>query len=204
MRPSLSSIPFCPFLDREPRGEPLPGARSPWSDIGECRLTSRLAPYIKKFSGGLYNALKPVSGAYANAMGHRAMGLKYDDLIPEEREDMQKVNTSWFRSVRVSCRGWVGGDESVGDSVLALKEGGDWWSGRLGGLRRRSPGQGDSSDLRLTFQALARLPQKEQYDRVFRMRTAFQQSIQHSELPKSQWIKPSEVGCREDRARLAS
>ncbi len=35
--------------------------------------------------------LKPVATAYARAAGHRKMGLKYDDLLMEEREDVQKV-----------------------------------------------------------------------------------------------------------------
>lgn len=40
---------------------------------------------------GLAKALKPVAAAYTNIAGYRQMGLKYDDLIIEEREDVQKV-----------------------------------------------------------------------------------------------------------------
>lgn len=40
--------------------------------------------------------------------------------------------------------------------------------------------------------ALKRLPPKEAYDRVFRMRRAFQCSLQHQLLPKDQWTKPEE------------
>ncbi|KAK4684529.1 ubiquinol-cytochrome c reductase subunit 7, partial [Tremellales sp. Uapishka_1] len=50
-----------------------------------------LAPQIKAASGGLYKALKPLANAYANIVGHRAVGLKYDDLIIEEREDVKKA-----------------------------------------------------------------------------------------------------------------
>ena len=35
--------------------------------------------------------LKPVASAYTHIAGYRQMGLKYDDLIVEEREDVQKV-----------------------------------------------------------------------------------------------------------------
>ncbi|RSH95243.1 Cytochrome b-c1 complex subunit 7 [Saitozyma podzolica] len=89
-----------------------------------------LAPQIKAYSGGLYKALKPLANAYANVVGHRKMGLKYDDLITEEREDIQR--------------------------------------------------------------ALGRLTTREEYDRSFRMRQAFQQSVMHKPLPKAQWLKPSE------------
>lgn len=55
-------------------------------------LKISLAPQIKAFSGGLYRSLKPIANAYANLTGHRQHGLKYDDLIIEEREDVQKVS----------------------------------------------------------------------------------------------------------------
>lgn len=35
--------------------------------------------------------LKPLANAYVNAAGYRRVGLKYDDLIPEERIDVAKV-----------------------------------------------------------------------------------------------------------------
>jgi ubiquinol-cytochrome c reductase subunit 7 len=47
---------------------------------------------LKKSFGGVYKMLKPVANAYANALGHRQHGLRYDDLIIEEREDVQKVS----------------------------------------------------------------------------------------------------------------
>lgn len=59
-------------------------------------MTSRLqagislARYVKN-SPGLMRILRPVASAYANAAGHRKVGLKYDDLIVEESADMQKV-----------------------------------------------------------------------------------------------------------------
>jgi len=67
---------------------------------------------------------------YANAAGYRKLGLKADDLIPEESETV----------------------------LLALK----------------------------------RLPEKEAYDRVFRLRRAFQCSLAHQLLPKEQQTKPEE------------
>lgn len=75
--------------------------------------------------------LKPVANAYANAAGHRKMGLRYDDLIIEESPRVQK--------------------------------------------------------------AISRLPEKEAYDRVFRLRQAFQLSVIHRELPKEQWLPTKEV-----------
>ncbi|KAI1107094.1 14 kDa subunit of cytochrome bd ubiquinol oxidase [Jackrogersella minutella] len=42
------------------------------------------------------------------------------------------------------------------------------------------------------IKALKRLPQKEAYDRVYRLRRAFQCSTTHKLLPKDQWTKPEE------------
>jgi ubiquinol-cytochrome c reductase subunit 7 len=53
--------------------------------------TYSLAPKIKQSFSGFYKALKPLAGYYAKVAGHRKIGLKYDDLLIEEREDMQKV-----------------------------------------------------------------------------------------------------------------
>lgn len=72
----------------------------------------------------------PFAKWYANAGGYRKLGLKADDLIPEESNTVQ----------------------------LALK----------------------------------RLPPKEAYDRVFRLRRAFQCSLSHQLLPESEHIKPEE------------
>jgi hypothetical protein len=44
--------------------------------------------------GGLYKSLKPLANAYAQITGYRQHGLRYDDLIIEEREDVQKVGDS--------------------------------------------------------------------------------------------------------------
>ncbi|KIO34412.1 hypothetical protein M407DRAFT_240691 [Tulasnella calospora MUT 4182] len=49
-----------------------------------------LAPAIKQ-NKSLLKLLTPIANAYANAMGHRQMGLRYDDLLVEEREDVQKA-----------------------------------------------------------------------------------------------------------------
>lgn len=75
--------------------------------------------------------LKPVANAYANATGHRQMGLRYDDLMVEESPRVQK--------------------------------------------------------------ALSRLPEKEAYDRAYRLRQAAQLSVLHRELPKEQWLPAKEV-----------
>lgn len=86
--------------------------------------------------------LKPVANAYANATGHRQMGLRYDDLLIEESDRVQK--------------------------------------------------------------ALSRLPEKEAYDRAFRLRQASHLSVIHRELPKEQWLPASEVSLhigRENRVK---
>ncbi|KAF2648505.1 14 kDa subunit of cytochrome bd ubiquinol oxidase [Lophiostoma macrostomum CBS 122681] len=74
--------------------------------------------------------VKPLAEWYVNAAGYRKLGLRADDLIPEENEVVQ----------------------------LALK----------------------------------RLPPKDAYDRVYRLRRAFQCSVSHQLLPKEQWTKPEE------------
>ncbi|KAE8453035.1 Cytochrome b-c1 complex subunit 7 [Mollisiaceae sp. DMI_Dod_QoI] len=88
-----------------------------------------LANYIVK-RPWLKNFMKPLANWYANAAGYRKLGLRADDLIPEESETV----------------------------LLALK----------------------------------RLPPKEAYDRVFRLRRAFQCSVAHQLLPKDQHTKPEE------------
>ncbi|KAL9108658.1 MAG: hypothetical protein Q9227_006604 [Pyrenula ochraceoflavens] len=73
---------------------------------------------------------EPIAKWYRNAAGYRQLGLKYDDLIPEESDVAQ----------------------------LALK----------------------------------RLSPKESYDRIFRIRRAFQLSLSHQLLPKEEWITDDE------------
>ncbi|KAK8212898.1 Cytochrome b-c1 complex subunit 7, mitochondrial [Zalaria obscura] len=80
-------------------------------------------PWLKRW-------LMPLSNWYTDAAGYRKLGLRADDLIPEESETV----------------------------LLALK----------------------------------RLPPKEAYDRVFRMRRAFQCSLSHQLLPKNEHTKPEE------------
>ncbi|KLO18555.1 cytochrome bd ubiquinol oxidase [Schizopora paradoxa] len=53
-------------------------------------LSFSLAPQVAK-SRSVYNLLKPISDWYAQASGYRQMGLKYDDLLLEERDDVQKA-----------------------------------------------------------------------------------------------------------------
>ncbi|MCJ1244461.1 Cytochrome b-c1 complex subunit 7 [Trapelia coarctata] len=88
-----------------------------------------IAPFIMK-RPWLRRLMIPVSEWYRNAAGYRKLGLRADDLIPEESETV----------------------------LLALK----------------------------------RLPPKEAYDRVFRLRRAFQCSIAHQLLPKNEHTKPEE------------
>ncbi|EEA27966.1 ubiquinol-cytochrome c reductase complex 14 kDa protein [Talaromyces pinophilus] len=80
-------------------------------------------PYLKRW-------LQPIAEWYTNAAGYRRLGLRADDLIPEESELVQ--------------------------------------------------------------QAIKRLPPKEAYDRVFRLRRAFQCSISHTLLPAEEQTKPAE------------
>ncbi|ETS81760.1 Cytochrome b-c1 complex subunit 7 [Pestalotiopsis fici W106-1] len=49
-----------------------------------------LAPFVQK-RPWLRNALKPLANWYANAAGYRQLGLRADDLIVEEDEDVLKA-----------------------------------------------------------------------------------------------------------------
>ncbi|KAH0293794.1 ubiquinol-cytochrome c reductase complex 14 kDa protein [Aureobasidium namibiae CBS 147.97] len=80
-------------------------------------------PWLKRW-------MTPLANWYSDTAGYRKLGLRADDLIPEESETV----------------------------LLALK----------------------------------RLPPKEAYDRVFRMRRAFQCSISHQLLPKNEQTKPED------------
>ncbi|GAM82834.1 hypothetical protein ANO11243_008200 [Dothideomycetidae sp. 11243] len=80
-------------------------------------------PWLKRW-------MKPLANWYADASGYRKLGLRADDLIPEESDVVQ----------------------------LALK----------------------------------RLPPKEAYDRVYRLRRAFQCSLSHQLLPPAEQTKASE------------
>ncbi|PYH95136.1 ubiquinol-cytochrome c reductase complex 14 kDa protein [Aspergillus ellipticus CBS 707.79] len=88
-----------------------------------------LANYIVK-RPWLNRWMMPLAQWYTDAAGYRRIGLRADDLIPEESETVQT--------------------------------------------------------------ALKRLPPKEAYDRVFRIRRAFQCSISHQLLPAAEQTKPSE------------
>ncbi|KAF3491924.1 ubiquinol-cytochrome c reductase complex protein [Arthroderma uncinatum] len=76
------------------------------------------------------NMMKPVASWYVGAAGYRKLGLRFDDLIPEENDTVQ----------------------------LALK----------------------------------RLPPKEAYDRIYRIRRAVQCSVEHQLLPEKDQTKPEE------------
>ncbi|PGG95829.1 ubiquinol-cytochrome c reductase subunit 7 [Blastomyces parvus] len=97
------------------------------------RLYTMSAPSLLKQINArpwLKRMMMPLANWHANASGYRQMGLRADDLIPEENDTVQ----------------------------LALR----------------------------------RLPPKEAYDRVFRIRRAFQLSIEHQLLPAEQQTKPEE------------
>ncbi|AEO63592.1 48c699bd-673a-43c3-abb5-b4cd75e840ea [Thermothielavioides terrestris] len=49
-----------------------------------------------------------------------------------------------------------------------------------------------SEENETVLKALRRLPPKESYDRVYRIRRATQLSLQHKILPRSEWTKPEE------------
>ncbi|KAF2740690.1 14 kDa subunit of cytochrome bd ubiquinol oxidase [Polyplosphaeria fusca] len=87
------------------------------------------APFIRS-RPWLLKWMEPIAEWYCQKAGYRQLGLRCDDLIPEENDIVQ----------------------------LALK----------------------------------RLPPKEAYDRVFRLRRAFQCSVTHHLLPKEEWTKPDE------------
>jgi len=87
------------------------------------------APYILK-RPWLKRWMMPIAEWYVGAAGYRKLGLRYEDLIPEENDTVQ----------------------------LALK----------------------------------RLPPKEAYDRVFRLRRAFQCSLSHQLLPVEERTKPED------------
>ncbi|GHJ88262.1 hypothetical protein NliqN6_4664 [Naganishia liquefaciens] len=54
-------------------------------------LSITFAPQLKAVAPGLFESLRPVANLLVKASGYRAMGLKYDDLLMEEREDVQKA-----------------------------------------------------------------------------------------------------------------
>ncbi|EPT05878.1 cytochrome bd ubiquinol oxidase [Fomitopsis schrenkii] len=53
-------------------------------------LGPSLAPAILK-NRGLYRWVKPIANWYADLSGYRKVGYKYDDLIMEERDDVQRA-----------------------------------------------------------------------------------------------------------------
>lgn len=55
-----------------------------------------LSKYIQK-SPALMKYMAPLGERYKQASGYRQIGLKYDDLIPEENEIVQKVSRQLIR-----------------------------------------------------------------------------------------------------------
>ncbi|KAF9009356.1 cytochrome b-c1 complex subunit 7 [Cyathus striatus] len=55
-------------------------------------LGPSLAPYIKP-NGAVYKWLMPIANWYTNLSGYRKYGFKYDDLIMEENDTVQRALT---------------------------------------------------------------------------------------------------------------
>jgi len=55
-------------------------------------LSISLANYVKS-SRTLSKWIKPIAGWYADTAGYRKYGFKYDDLLVEERDDVQRALT---------------------------------------------------------------------------------------------------------------
>jgi len=55
-------------------------------------LSLSFAPYVQS-SRALLSFVKPIANWYANASGYRKYGFKYDDLLVEERDDVQRALT---------------------------------------------------------------------------------------------------------------
>jgi ubiquinol-cytochrome c reductase subunit 7 len=53
-------------------------------------LGASAAPYIKS-SRTLSKWIQPIANWYANAAGYRKYGLKYDDLLVEEKDSVQRA-----------------------------------------------------------------------------------------------------------------
>ncbi|GAA6034303.1 hypothetical protein JCM8097_003834 [Rhodosporidiobolus ruineniae] len=117
-----------------------------------------------KQSRSLYGMLKPLADRYANLAGYRKMGLKADDLLLEESSIAQKASTHAFHASHGPGRPRTSQSRPVIVEIQAAQ----------------------------TWSALNRLSERESYDRVFRLRTASLCSIAHDNLPKEQWVKPSE------------
>ncbi|KAI0005622.1 14 kDa subunit of cytochrome bd ubiquinol oxidase [Xylariaceae sp. FL0662B] len=68
------------------------------------------------------------------------------------------------------------------------------WYAQASGYRQLGLRADDliSEEDELVIKALKRLPPQESYDRVYRIRRAFQCSTTHKLLPKNEWTKPEE------------
>lgn len=51
-----------------------------------------LAPQIRQ-SRGLYKLIQPIANAYARAVGHRRVGVKYDDLCKSSQVGFERTET---------------------------------------------------------------------------------------------------------------
>ncbi|KAJ1516133.1 Cytochrome b-c1 complex subunit 7 [Coelomomyces lativittatus] len=69
------------------------------------------------------------------------------------------------------------------------------WAQNAAGYRKLGLKYDDllMDDTEIAQEALARLPRSVLNDRVYRFRTAFQLSIQQTELPQEKWITPKTV-----------
>ncbi|QRV87544.1 ubiquinol-cytochrome C reductase complex 14kD subunit [Ceratobasidium sp. AG-Ba] len=89
-------FPMGQHLSRAPSPTRLSSRRSPQTRFYKARnkmygpLGLSFASQVKA-SRGLHKFLTPIAAFYARAVGHRRMGLRYDDLLIEERSDVQKA-----------------------------------------------------------------------------------------------------------------
>jgi ubiquinol-cytochrome c reductase subunit 7 len=149
-------------------------------------LGPSFAPYVRS-SRTLSKWLKPIANWYANLSGYRRVGLVYDDLRAS------RSSSSLLAKLRIPPHHLSVLAKSVTKSsclYLVVEERPDVqrvrWFSFSGSLSV-------SLLKRLFVQALTRLTPREAYDRAFRFKRASQASVQHKELPKSEWIHPEEV-----------
>ncbi|KAI0206924.1 cytochrome b-c1 complex subunit 7 [Astrocystis sublimbata] len=138
-----------------------------------------LAPYIRA-RPWLFKLVKPLVSWYANASGYRQLGLRRKrpwiglGLFLRRGICMLRnmsIALAAFQPMRsqgicIANERFVFAVNSADDLIIEENE--------------------------TVLKALSRLPPKEAYDRVYRLRRAVQCSVTHKLLPKDQWTKPEE------------
>jgi len=126
-------------------------------------LGPSLAPYVRS-SRSLKKLVTPVAHWYADLMGYRRMGLKYDDL---------RACCIFVPSSRLTL-------------FLEMEE--------LPEVQRvRRARIGRLLDRERVTQALGRLTPREAYDRAYRMKVSLHASVVHKDLPKDKWVSVKDV-----------